>query len=111
AHGGELARLAGEWGAPHLPIADGLPMPRAGIGAVSVPLLVTLDRLGLCAAMGGQIEATVAQLRRRIGELTGSDSPAATLARRIGRTLPIIYGDAGIGEVAASRWKGQFNEN
>lgn len=111
AHGGELARLAKEWGVPHLPIEDGLPMPRAGIAAVSIPLLVTLDRLGLCEELDGQIAATVAQLRLRIEELSREDSAAATLARRIGRTLPIIYGDAGLGEVAATRWKGQFNEN
>ena len=110
-HGGELERMAADWGVPHLPIADGLPMPRAGIGAVSIPLLVTLDRLGLCEEMDGHIYATVRQLRRRIETLMTPDSVAALLARRIGRTLPIVYGDAGIGEVAALRWKGQFNEN
>ena len=111
AHGGELARLAGEWGAAHLPIADGLPMPRAGIGAVSIPLIVTHDRLGLCEEMGDHIDATVWQLQRRTEKLMSEGSDAAALARRIGRTLPIIYGDTGLGEVAATRWKGQFNEN
>jgi len=111
AHGGELARLAGEWGAAHLPIADGLPMPRAGIGAVSIPLIVTLDRLGLCEEMGDHIDATVWQLQRRTEKLMSEGSDAAALARRIGRTLPIVYGDTGLGEVAATRWKGQFNEN
>ena len=33
------------------------------------------------------------------------------MARRIGRTIPLIYGGAGIGQVAALRWKAQFNEN
>jgi glucose/mannose-6-phosphate isomerase len=111
AEGGELARLAAEWNVPHLPIAAGLPMPRAGIGAVSIPLLVTLDRLGLCEELDAQIDATVAQLRRRIDELSQPSSAAATLARRIGRTMPIVYGDSGIGAVAAMRWKCQFNEN
>lgn len=110
-HGGELERLAADWGVPHLPIADGLPMPRAGIGAVSIPVLVTLDRLGLCEEMDGHIDATVHQLGRRIETLTAGDSVAAALARRIGRTFPIVYGDEGLGEVAALRWKAQFNEN
>ena len=35
----------------------------------------------------------------------------AALARQIGRTLPIVYGGGALGEVAAVRWKGQFNEN
>ncbi len=111
AEGGELARLAGEWGAPHLQIAPGLPMPRAGIAAVSVPLLVTLSRMGLCAEVDPSIEATIAQLERRIPTLRGDGSPAAELARRIGRTMPILYGDSTIGAVAAKRWKCQFNEN
>jgi len=111
AEGGELARLAGEWGAPHLPIAPGLPMPRAGIAAVSVPLLVTLSRLGLCEEIDDHVDATVAQLERRIPTLRGEGSPAAALARRIGRTMPIVYGDSTIGAVAAKRWKCQFNEN
>jgi glucose/mannose-6-phosphate isomerase len=38
-------------------------------------------------------------------------NPALDLARRIGRELPIVYGGAGVGGVAALRWKTQFNEN
>ena len=111
AHDGQLVRLAGEWGVPHLSIEDGLPMPRAGIAAVSIPLLVTLDRLGLCEEMEDHVSAAIHQVQHRIAKLTVADSDAALLARRVGRTLPIIYGDAGLGEVAALRWKGQFNEN
>lgn len=111
AAGGEMARLAGEWGVPHLPIGEGIPMPRAGIGAVSLPPLIVLERMGLLEGIDHDIETTVAQLRRRNAELTGPDSPAANLARRIGRTMPIVYGGGAIGDVAALRWKGQFNEN
>lgn len=111
AHGGVLADLAQQWGVPHLPVEDGLPMPRSGIAAVSIPLLVTLDRLGLCEEMDDHISAAIHQVQQRIAKLSLVDSDAAVLARRIGRTLPIIYGDAGLGEVAALRWKGQFNEN
>jgi len=111
AHGGELERLAADWDVPHLPVQDGLPMPRAGIGAVSIPLLIVLERLGLASGLEAQVQATVDQLRRRIEELSAHGSAAATLARRIGRTMPIVYGSAGIGEIAALRWKGQFNEN
>jgi glucose/mannose-6-phosphate isomerase len=111
AHGGQLAQLANEWGVPHLPIPEGIPMPRAGIAAVSIPLLVLLERVGLASGIDSQIEATVTQLRRRIAELSRPDSAAARLARRIGRTLPLVYGEVGMGEAAAWRWKGQFNEN
>ena len=36
---------------------------------------------------------------------------AEVLARRIGRTIPLIYGGGPIGAVAAARWKCQVNEN
>jgi glucose/mannose-6-phosphate isomerase len=53
----------------------------------------------------------VEQLRRRRDELVQPDSAAEVLARRIGRTIPLVYGGGPIGAVAASRWKGQVNEN
>lgn len=110
-HGGELRELAGEWSVPHLPIADGIPMPRAGIGAVSAPPLVVLEKVGLFPGASAWIDAAVAQLARRRDQLAADDNPAASLARRIGRTMPIVYGGGGIGHVAALRWKAQFNEN
>ena len=111
ASGGELARLAGEWGAPLVPFDASIPMPRAGIGAVSVSPLVVLARMGLVPDVTGEVEAAVAQLRRRSDTLRGDDNPAAALARRIGRTMPLVYGGGVLGEAAAWRWKGQFNEN
>ncbi|HNO45820.1 MAG TPA: SIS domain-containing protein, partial [Microthrixaceae bacterium] len=111
AAGGELARLAGEWGVPLLPVDDSIPMPRAGIGAVTVPLLVALERMGLTDGMTGQIDAAIAQLERRREQLRVASGPAERLAARIGGTLPLVYGGGALGEVAAWRWKGQFNEN
>jgi glucose/mannose-6-phosphate isomerase len=110
-HGGELQELAGEWGAPHIAIADGIPMPRAGIGAVSAPPMVVLEQMGLFPGASSWIGAAVEQLKKRRDELITDGNAAQTLARRIGRTIPIIYGGAGIGQVAAQRWKGQCNEN
>ena len=111
ASGGELVRLAGDWGAPVVPLDASIPMPRAGIGAVSVSPLVVLERLGLVAGVSAQVDAAVAQLRRRAASLRAADNDAARLARRIGNTLPLVYGGGALGEVAAWRWKGQFNEN
>jgi len=111
ASGGELERLAAEWGAPCIGIPPGIPMPRAGIGAVSIAPLVVLERMGLLAGISAEIEATADHLDRRAEKLDAPDSEAAQLARRIGRTMPIIYGGGLLGEVAAMRWKGQFNEN
>lgn len=111
ASGGELARLSGDWGAALVELDPTIPMPRAGIGAVSVVPLVLLGRLGLLEGVDAQITSTVAQLRRRVDAWEGRRSEPAALARRIGRTVPLIYGGGQLGEVMAWRWKGQFNEN
>jgi len=109
--GGELGRLAHEWGAPVVPVDASIPMPRAGLGAMSVPLLVVLERLGLFDSAGAQIQLAVDQVRRRRDQLAVPGNVAEHLARRIGRTLPLVYGGGALGEAAAWRWKGQFNEN
>lgn len=109
--GGRLGDLAAQWGVPHIPIADGIPMPRAGIGAVGIPPLVVLDRMGFFPGADSWIESAIEQLRRRRDELIADGNPADRLARRIGRELPLVYGGAGLGGLAAMRWKNQFNEN
>ncbi len=109
--GGELGRLAASWSAPIVPIPDGIPMPRAGLGAVAIPPLVILESIGLFPGASAWIAAAVAQLRRRRDQLVSDANPAEALARRIGRQTPIIYGGGGVGAVAAQRWKTQFNEN
>ncbi len=112
--GGELAELARSAGALHLPCPEGF-MPRAAIGALVAPIVVTLFRLGL--APGGHANLTRAQEqlgRRRDGctaEVTGAANPARELARVIGRTIPLIYGGGALGGVAAYRWKCDVNEN
>jgi glucose/mannose-6-phosphate isomerase len=109
--GGRLAELATQWGVPHLPVDPEIPMPRAGIGAVSVPPMVVLEQLGLFPGATSWITAAVDQLRRRRDEHAAGRGVAVGLARRIGRTFPVVYGGGGLGSVAALRWKNQFNEN
>ena len=109
--GGELQRLAGEWGAHLLPVDSSIPMPRAAIGAVTIPPLVALERMGLASGISHQIAAAIVALERRRDAMGSDQADAAALARQIGRTLPIVYGGGQLGEVAAVRWKGQVNEN
>ncbi len=111
AKGGELGRLADGWQAPFIRLPDGVPMPRAGIGAVSIPPLVVLEEVGLFPGAREWIGLAVEQLRRRRDELVLGANPARDLARRIGRTMPIVYGGGDVGAVAALRWKNQVNEN
>jgi glucose/mannose-6-phosphate isomerase len=111
--GGQLADLAKESGSPWIPVPADIPQPRAALGAMAVPALVVLERMGLYR--GGQtwIQDAVTQLKLRRDEVerAGESSEAAEVARRIGRTLALVHGGGAIGSTAAQRWKTQINEN
>lgn len=109
--GGELGRLADAWGAPVVPVPAGIPAPRAAIGALAVPPLVVLHEIGLFPGAGRWIAQAVDQLKRRRDQLVAPGSLAERLAKRIGRTIPLVYGGGGVATAAALRWKTQFNEN
>jgi glucose/mannose-6-phosphate isomerase len=113
AGGGRLAELGAGWNAPVIPVPAGIPQPRAALGAMAIPPLVVLEEMGLYRGAHNWIEAAVDQLRRRRDELAGAgdSSAAADVARRIGRTMPIIHGGGAVGAAAAQRWKTQINEN
>ena len=59
--GGELGRLAAAWDAPHVVLPE-CPMPRAGIGSVSIPPLVILERIGLFPGASQYVAEAVEQL-------------------------------------------------
>lgn len=109
--GGALADLAAGWSARWIRLPGDIPMPRAGIGAVTVPLLLVLEDVGVMPGARDQVAAAVAQLGRRRDALLKPGNLAEGLARRLRGTLPIVYGGGALGAVAASRWKNQINEN
>ncbi len=109
--GGELAEIAKDSGSAFWQVDGSIPAPRCAVAAMSLPVLLTLEALGLCEPLTGHIDAAIVQLERRREELSAEGNPAQTLARRIGRTLPIVYGGGDLGTAAAVRWKSQFNEN
>jgi glucose/mannose-6-phosphate isomerase len=111
ARGGELTRLGESWDATLIGLPDGIPKPRAGLGAMAIPMLRVLEHVGLFPGARGWIDLAVDQLRRRRDELSVPDNAARSLARRIGRTIPIVYGAAALGATAALRWKNEVNEN
>jgi glucose/mannose-6-phosphate isomerase len=111
AGGGELARVAGREGSPLVPVPAGIPQPRAALGAMSVPPLVVLDGLGLLPGMTGRLTSAAAALARSRDLLVRPASVATEVARRIGRTIPLVHGATGPSAVAAMRWKTQVNEN
>ena len=109
--GGELAHRASSWDAPVVDIAPGIPQPRAGLGALAIPALVVLEEIGLFPGASHWIDLAVERLTIRRDRLMRPGNEAEVLARRIGRTVPLVYGGGGLGGVAAHRWKTQFNEN
>ena len=111
ARGGELGRLASAWGAPWIRLPSDVPMPRAAIGSISIPPLLVLEAVGLFPGATDWIGHAAAQLRRRRDQLLADDNPARELARRLGTTIPLVYGGGAVGAVAATRWKTQVNEN
>jgi glucose/mannose-6-phosphate isomerase len=109
--GGRLAELAPTWQAPHVALPDGIPQPRAALGALAVPLFVLLEQAGLFPGASGWIDAAARQLRARRDALVAATSPARQTARTIDRTVPLVLGAGPLGAAAAQRWKTQVNEN
>ncbi len=111
--GGKLAEMAEAKGVPIFKVPSGL-QPRAALAYLSVPLLVFMSRLGV-ADFDKEFEETVSVLQGMSEELSPevplSANGAKELASWLYGSVPLIYGDDGIGGVAAYRWKTQINEN
>ncbi|MDZ7675272.1 MAG: SIS domain-containing protein [Acidimicrobiales bacterium] len=86
-----------------------VPVERLGAVPVAVQMLRSLAAVAVIDGQDDAVRAAIVQLRRRRDELGGERSPAARLARRIGRTLPLAYGTDPLGGAAARHWKRQVN--
>ena len=113
--GGALGELARERGALNLPCTPGIAMPRTALGAMLAPVLSVFFRMGLMPEAHASLVKAQEQLARRREqckpEVEGTKNPARELARKIGRTIPLVHGAGGLGAVAAMRWKQSVNEN
>jgi glucose/mannose-6-phosphate isomerase len=109
--GGSLATLAHRQGWPVAPVPSEIPQPRAALGAMAVPALVALERLGLLEGISARLTAAAEHLGRRRDVLAAEGGPPAVVARRIGRTFPLVHGSPGPTGVAALRWRTQVQEN
>ncbi|MHB1774886.1 MAG: SIS domain-containing protein [Acidimicrobiales bacterium] len=108
--GGPLGTLAADAGVPVVGLPK-VPQPRVALGAIVVVALVVLERAGLVEGVDAAAAAAAAHLRRRRDEMVDERGRAAAVARRIGGTLPLVYGTDGPAALAAERWKAQVNEN
>ena len=57
------AALAPSWQAPHVPLPDDIPQPRAGLGALAVPLILLLEQVGLFPGRPAWVDAAVEPAR------------------------------------------------
>ncbi len=106
------ARTAAEQRGAHTVVVvpeEPVPVGRAAVAGLTARLLAVLGQLRQYPDTESAVSAAVAQLTRRRDELSGAASPMARLARRIGRTLPLVYGAEPLTGVVARQWKQQVN--
>ncbi len=90
--------------------------PRLLPGIVLVPLLGVFEAVGLFPGAGGVMAAALAQSALATSDCAaepeGRNRPeSSSLARRIDRTLPLIYGADGVAGAAARWWKSAVNQS
>jgi glucose/mannose-6-phosphate isomerase len=109
--GGALAHMAASSDLIRFGLPVDLPAARTALGSLAIPVLLTLSRLGILPDVEPVLDAAFSSLRRRRDTLLLPGSAPEDVARRIGRTIPLVYGSTGVTAVAARRWKTQINEN
>ncbi len=114
AEGSPLVDLAIEAGIPWVLVPPGRP-PRANLWALSVPLLVAADALGVVDAEPARLEAVADLLDglalRCAPTVTLEQNPAKQLAAELVGTLPMIWGSSDLAGIAAYRLLCQLAEN
>ncbi|GGL09064.1 SIS domain-containing protein [Planomonospora parontospora] len=112
--GSALEAIARQAGAPFVPVASG-GQPRAGLWALSVPLLAAAAELGLLRVdeetfetVAGRLEE-IANRCRPVSE--SFINPGKSLAMELAETIPMVWGSSPLAAVAAHRWACQLNEN
>jgi glucose/mannose-6-phosphate isomerase len=111
--GGKLREFSEKLGFPHLLVPSGM-APRATLPYLFLPLIVTLERIGLISGFDDEISETVKVLEK----VSANNSPevpsdrnfSKKLAVDINGTIPAVYG-FGFYRTVAQRLKTQFNEN
>lgn len=109
--GGALCDFAREANLAILLLPTDLPSSRSAWGDTVIWLLLTLSHFGLLPDMWDLLTASTRALLRRRDTLIALDGPAEVVARRIGRTTPLIYGSDRLPGLASAHWKQQITTN
>lgn len=109
-----LEALAARGRGTFVAVAQGR-QPRATVWALSTPLVVAADALGLLSAGPAVVEATATRLEQvALSCRPDADqfaNPAKRLALELSGTLPVLWGTSPLAGVAAYRFACQLNEN
>jgi glucose/mannose-6-phosphate isomerase len=110
-----LADLSDRARGVHVAVDAGGRLPRANMWALSTPLLVAADVLGLAAVPTGVLAATADVLDAAAERCRPSSesfvNPAKVLALELAGSTPMIWGSSDIADVATYRFACQLNEN
>jgi len=114
AEGSPLVELAEQAGAPWVPVPEGR-APRANLWALSVPLLVAADLIGIVDAPAdelGRVADLLDDLAERCGPARDTvDNPSKLLATDLVGTLPLVWGTSDLAGIAGYRLLCQLAEN
>lgn len=113
--GSPLAERATGGRGVHLPVVHGGRVPRANFWALSVPVLLLADALGLVSVPPTVLGSVADDLDRMSAECAPSsetyDNPAKRLALELAGALPCVWGTSEVAGVAAYRLSCQLAEN
>ncbi|MCO5313795.1 MAG: hypothetical protein M9952_12770 [Microthrixaceae bacterium] len=73
--------------------------------------LVALAQFDIAPGLLDDLIGAADLVESRLEEWVADKGPARRLARRIGRTLPLVYGAGPVGAAAAASWKFSVNRN
>lgn len=111
--GGKLLQFAEKLDFPSFHAPSGIP-PRAALPYLFVPMLVTLEKLGVISDVNPEIDEATQVLEQvaleNNPEIRLEDNLSKSLASKIRETIPVTYGFR-IYRAVAQRYKQQFNEN
>ncbi len=111
ATGGRLVELAETEGCA-LVQPPPAPQPRAAVGSLAGAVLRVLEGAGMVPPMAEDLEEAAEVVERLLGDGSGpAVALASDLAEALQGRIAVVYGGAGLGAVAARRWKTQINEN
>jgi glucose/mannose-6-phosphate isomerase len=111
--GGKLHEFSEKLNFPHLLVPSGM-APRATLPYLFIPLLTSLEKIGLASGVDNEISETTKVLKQVSAE-NSPEKPSSSnfskkLAKNVVGTVPAVYG-FGYYRTVAQRLKTQFNEN